>query len=445
MLLSPYFKRDMNRLGLSFLAIGMLAVAPLAAFEPLYERAPIHYHETEADTPITRLIDQAKEGGKLATGSDREILTAFLEALDVPIESQILVFSKTSAQNSRISPRTPRAIYFSDNAYVGWVQGGEIEVTSFDEKLGMVFHLVKLTSRRPNQPPELVRDRSCLNCHAGSSNQNLPGLMVRSVFPQDSGQPLFQAGTFHTRQDSPIEERWGGWYVTGEVEELAHMGNSLASAKRRDVEVTIHPMTDKPVSSLGEFFDSEPYLNGGKSDVVALMTLEHQVGVHNALVEANLTTRSTLHRHREMQKAFGESPDAPLSETNQRILDHLAERVLKHMLYVEEISLPGGVEGGADFLAAFAEGRVKSKEGRSLRDFRLYERLMKYRCSHLIYSDAFAQLPDRIRTIILEKLHGILKRPDSFPEFAHLSESECGHIYEILSETLPDLPAVWEK
>jgi hypothetical protein len=70
---------------------------------------------------------------------------------------------------------------------------------------------------------------------------------------------------------------------------------------------------------------------------------------------------------------------------------------------------------------------------------------MKYRCSHLIYSDAFAQLPDRIRTIILEKLHGILKQPDSFPEFAHLSESERGHIYEILSETLPDLPAVWEK
>ena len=429
-----------------FFLAAIVATAGLtaSAFEPLYERAPINYHETEADTPLTRLISDAKDGGPLASGTDREILEAVLNALDIPIESQILVYSKTSAQNSRISPRTPRAVYFSDNAYIGWVQGGEIEAATFDEKLGMVFHLVKLTSREPNRPPEIVRERSCLNCHAGSSNRNLPGLMVRSVYAQESGQPLFQAGTFHTRHDSPIEERWGGWYVSGEVEEVSHMGNCLASAERRSVEVTLHKMSEEPVSSLEEFFESEPYLHGAKSDVVALMMLEHQVGMHNMLVEANLTTRATLHRHREMQKAFGESPDAPLSETNQRILDHLAEDVLEKMLWVDEVSLPGGVEGCPGFLTSFAENQKKSEDGRSLKDFRLYERMMKYRCSHLIYSDAFAHLPNEIRTIILEKLHGVLTSPDQYPDFAHLSDSERGHILEIIKGTLPGLPEVWE-
>ena len=422
-----------------------MAGAPAVAFEPLYERAPIHYNETEADTMVTRRFAEMKEGGKFATGSDRDILEALLEEFDVPVESQVLVYSKTSAQNSRISPRTPRAIYFSDNLYMGWVQGGEIEVASFDEKLGMVFHLVKLTTREPNRPPKLVRERSCLNCHAGSSNRNFPGVMVRSVFPQESGQPLFQAGTFHTRHDSPIEERWGGWYVTGQVEEAEHMGNCLAEGTRLGSDVTLEKMTEGELTSLDELFDAEPYLHGGRSDVVALMMLEHQVGMHNMLIEANLTTRSTLHRHREMQKAFGESPDAPLSETNQRILDNIATRVLEQMLYVEEVSLPGGVEGDSSFQVAFAENEVKSEDGRSLKDFRLYERLMKYRCSHLIYSDAFAHLPEEIRTLILEKLHGILTEPAAWPDFDHLRDSEREHIRVIVKETLAGLPACWNK
>jgi len=432
------------RLFFLFTFLGLLMLSA-EAFEPLYERAPIHYHETQPDTVVTRLLENAKPGGPLATGDDREILNNLLELLEVPVESQVLVFSKTSAQNSRISPRNPRAIYFSDDVYLGWVQGGEIEVASMDPKLGMVFHLIKLTTREPNQPPEMVRERSCLNCHAGSSNQNLPGVMVRSVFAERTGQPLFQAGTFHTRQDSQIEERWGGWYVTGSVEERSHMGNSLALGDRRSTEISIEPLAEGPLETLGSLFDVDPYLHGGQSDVVALMMLEHQVGMHNVLVEANLTTQTTLHRHREMQKAFGEPIDAPLSDTSERIFSHLTDRVLKQMLYVDEIELPGGIEGGSAFQEAFARNRIKSSEGRSLRDFRLYGRLMKYRCSHLIYSESFDQLPDEIRNRILERLHGILTDPVAWPDYAYLSDSERGHILEIVSETVPRLTESWNS
>jgi hypothetical protein len=257
--------------------------------------------------------------------------------------------------------------------------------------------------------------------------------------------PLFQAGSFHTRQDSPIDERWGGWYVTGEVEESVHLGNTLAEADLRAVEVTMKPLTTVPVASLDQFFDAKPYLNGGRSDVLALMILEHQVGVHNILVEANLTTQNTLYRHVEMQKAFGEPVDTPLSETNTRILDRMAEKVLKQMLYVDEFVLPAGVEGDPAFQEAFQINTRESTDGRSLKDFRLYERLMKYRCTHLIYSEAFSHLPDEMRTLILEKLHGILTEPSAWPDFAHLSESEREHILQILKDTMTDLPEVWSS
>lgn len=433
----------MSRFFVVFLAC--FASVAAIAFEPLYERAPIDYHETKPENEVTRLIEAAKPGGPLAEGEDQEILQNLLDLLEIPVESQVLVFSKTSAQNSRISPRTPRAIYYSDDVYLGWVQGGEIEVASFDPRLGMVFHLIKLTSRAPNHPPKMVRERSCLNCHAGSSNHNLPGLMVRSVFPERTGQPLFQAGTFHTRQDSPIEERWGGWYVTGSVEDMDHMGNCLALGDRRSSEVSLSPLAEGPLEKLDALFDAKPYLQGGESDVVALMVLEHQVGMHNVLVEANLTTQTTLYRHREMQKAFGEPVDSPLSDTSERILSHLTDRVLKQMLYVDEIELPGGIEGGSAFQDAFSKARLKSSEGRSLRDFRLYGRLMKYRCSHLIYSEAFDTLPNEIRDRILERLHGVLTDPGAWPDYAHLSDSEREHIHAIVSETVPRLSPSWGK
>jgi len=426
-------------------ATGMLPWISASGFEPLYERAPILYNQREPDNRVTRLLAQAQKEGFLSTGSDREILLELLARLEVPLESQVLVFSKTSAQNSHIAPNTPRAIYFSDDVYIGWVQGGEIEVASLDERLGMVFHLIKLTDREDHRPPELVRERSCLNCHAGSANQDFPGLMVRSVYPSDSGLPLFEAGTFHTRQSSPIHERWGGWYVTGEVESESHLGNAIATVVNRKVGgVALLPFANGRVDALDALFNARPYPHGGQSDVVALMLLEHQAGVHNVLVEANLTTQATLYRHAEMKKAFGEPVDGPLSETNERILDRMAEKVLHEMLYVDEVEVPGGIEGGVAFQNAFRANAKKSAEGRSLKDFRLYGRLMKYRCSHLIYSEAFENLPHEMRTRILDKLHSILTRPASWPDYAHLADSEREHLLTILSETMPNLPPSWK-
>ncbi len=423
-------------------------IEDLAAFDPAYENAPVHYSDTSESTSLTRYFAKVESGEEtLPKNGDRAVLEHLLKVLEVPIESQVLVYSKTSAQNSRISPETPRAIYHSDNAYVGWVQGGNIEVATFDSKLGVVFHLVELSGLSQSQKPTLVRDRSCLNCHAGSSNYNFPGLMVRSVFPREDGQPFFHAGSFHTRQDSPIEERWGGWYVTGSVEGHSHMGNSIAKeGETRDDPIILNSLTEKPVHELSQFIDGGPYSGGARSDVVSLMILEHQVSLHNELIRANLVTQQTLHRHREMKKAFGEPIDSPLSETNQNILDHHSDDILEQMLFANELDLPEqGIEGSLEFQSAFQENRKKDNEGRSLKDLRLYERLFKYRCSYLIYSEAFTSLPEEIKSIIYRKLHSILTNPQSHPEYLYLGSSERKRIYQILSGTITDLPDYWKE
>ena len=52
--------------------------------------------------------------------------------------SQVLVYSKTSINAAFITARNPRAIYFTDDAYVAWVPGsGEIEGEVIDVGEGL--------------------------------------------------------------------------------------------------------------------------------------------------------------------------------------------------------------------------------------------------------------------------------------------------------------------
>ena len=413
----------------------LLCTTIVSAFEPSFERAPTNYSDTRPVTPITKIADRLAKGEPLLNGkTGREVLLQVLELLEIPYESQMLVYSKTSAQNSRISPRTPRAIYFSDNAYIGWVQNGNIETMTFDERLGPVFHMIHISNHEPLKAPEITRERSCLNCHAGSATRDFPGGLVRSVFPSEDGQPIFHAGTFRTTDRSPVAERWGGWYVTGSSGKQTHFGNIVAT-ETEDREVTITKL-DSPMP-----FDATRYPAKNSSDIVALMIFEHQIAAQNVIAQANIVTRQTLHRHLEMRKAFGESPDAPLSETNQHILEGQADKVIAALLFKEEFEMTNdGVDGSIDFQKAFQKNARKSTEHRSLKDLRLLERLFKYRCSYVIYSDPFKHLPDEIKSIVIKRLHDILTNAPSWPDYSYLTSSERKRILLILEETFPGWP-----
>lgn len=418
------------------LGLGALPVAPQS--QPEYESPPIRYSATAASNQVTALQARIDRGElNLRGAGDRETLARCLEAFGIPVDSQVLVFSKTSLQRQRISPQTPRAIYFSDDTYLGWVPGGLFEVTVSDPELGLVFYSVD--PRPSGAPLAFTRDNDCLSCHAGPLTRGWPALMVRSVYPDALGEPVSRAGSFLTGHDSPLSERWGGWYVTGHHGGPPHLGNAIARDSGQDV--TLERRADGTLASLARLFPVERYLTG-ESDVVALMVLEHQVGMHNRLVEGALRVRKWLHYQQSLQKEMGQ----PLSEeptgTALRVIQNEAQRIVEHLLFVGEAALPeGGVQGSDRFQAAFRQNRRPDPAGRSLKDFDLQTRLFTHRCSYLIYSDAFDWLPPALRAEVYRRLDAVLVAATPAKPFQHLPVEERHAIREILLATKPDFAA----
>src|SRR3954471_9553427 len=158
------------------------------ADDALYERAPIRYSTTPARDAVARLAEQIRSGSvKLKYDAERGYLPAVLEALKVPVSSQVLVFSKTSFQRDRIDPAHPRALYFNDDVYVGFVQGGDVlEIVATDPVNGPNFYTLRRAKKAKGPAFERQTD-SCLQCHASSATGDLPGLVVRSVYPDGDG------------------------------------------------------------------------------------------------------------------------------------------------------------------------------------------------------------------------------------------------------------------
>src|SRR5579872_5430896 len=91
------------------------------------DQDPIDYFKAPLNDPVARLQGRIDRGEVVLKHEDKQgYLKSVLEHLNVSSDSQTLVFSKTSFQHTRISPRTPRALYFNNDVYVGWVKGGDV-------------------------------------------------------------------------------------------------------------------------------------------------------------------------------------------------------------------------------------------------------------------------------------------------------------------------------
>ncbi len=423
---------------LPFLALTAL-VSPLLGTDD-YELPPVRYSDTTPKDGVAAVAQKIASGElKLPHGSTSATPLALLKAFGVPMESQVLVFSKTSKQRALINPQRPRALWFSQDCYIGWVPGGACEVVSFDPVLGATFYLFDGREDKP----VFQRDNDCLSCHAGSATRNVPGLLVRSVFPDSDGGPILTAGTFQTTDESPLAERWGGWYVTGRHGHSRHMGNAIATAEGDQGKLDRESGANR--KDLAGMFDTEPYpLN--QSDIVALMTLEHQCATHNALLEANLNSRLALHRWADLCGMLKEDPGQPLRGSTLTVIEDQAGRILQKFLFCREAELPvGGIRGVSSFQDAFEAAGPRDKKGRTLREFDLRRRLFVNRCSYLIYCQAFENLTPRLRDRVLERLHDILTAPQPPADFAHLGNTERQTLREIISDTVPRLPACWKK
>ncbi|MEW4489421.1 hypothetical protein AB1L42_15165 [Thalassoglobus sp. JC818] len=400
-----------------------------------FDEPPISYSSAPTDNPITKLQKQLDEQEVTLRGDNpRDYLGSLLDALDIPKSSQALVFSKTSLQLRKISPKRPRALYFNDDTYVGWVQGGDvIEISTVDPSLGAVFYT--LSNSMPDRP-EFVRDQGqCLACHESSRTHRVPGHLMRSVFVDHSGQPHFGSGTYTTTQASPFEKRWGGWYVTGQHGALRHMGNVIAN--RNDRLETLDREPGANVTDLSELFDVDPYLES-TSDIVALLVLTHQLEMHNLITRAVYETRSAEHYDTIMNAALDRPADYR-SESTERRIASAGEKLLQCLLFADEAPLGEVIEGSGRFREEFEARGPFDKQGRSLRQFKLEGRLFRYPCSYLIYSDSFDALPPTAFAYVGRRLQEILSGDDTSGNFGHLSQDDRSAIREILSETKSEL------
>jgi hypothetical protein len=356
-------------------------------------------------------------------------LPAILKQLDINIDSQVLVFSRTSIQNERISPRTPRAIYFNDDTAVGFVQNGEVlELSAIDPRQGAVFY--SLDTEKSDRP-EFARRDDCLRCHQGAPTMGIPGILVSSVHPVTDLEAREAHGSaFITDGRTSFDERWGGWYVTGTHGSQVHLGNNPELADPLFPGRAVKEGTQN-VTSLAGFFDTSRYL-APTSDIVALMTLEHQTRMTNLMTRIGWDARIAL------REGKGNLEAAARDRINSEI-----EEMTGYMLFVDEEPLKQPVAGVSTFIKTFAARGPRDAKGRSLRDFDLQKRLFRYPLSYMIYSSAFDGMPDIVRERVYQRVYDVLTGKDKSQTFAGISPADRQAVLEIVRATKPNLPKYW--
>lgn len=417
------------------LAIGWFLILPsgicsaqaMLSFD--LEEPPFTYQQTPDENRV-RNLQQRIAAGEVSLRYRRPYgyLEDLLKALEIDPSSQCLVFSKTSLQVQHIWRWNPRAIYFNDDTYVGWIRGSNLlEISTFDPLLGTAFYTLEMT---PQQPHLERANYDCLGCHATAMTNGVPGHTVRSVFPKPDGSVVFREKSFVTSHASPYVERWGGWYVTGNVGRMQHMGNKVQQGKAFDL--SLHPN----IASAADLIDVRGYLTP-HSDIVALLVLEHQTQLHNVLTRSQFTMRQLRYEHARL----AEEPDVALWDAT---VDELARKIVAELLLTDEPSLPDPVRGSSGFSEDFSQRGPCDRAGRSLRELDLQTRLLKYPCSPLVYSDAFTMLDARLRSATLVRLRAELL-DDEMPSAGQhaLDASTRQATYEILKSTIRDLPEGW--
>ena len=432
---------DLKAIAYGMLVVFLISIAGLAIQFPYDNEYPSIGYSTDTPTDQVVQLQHRIDNGEVEFQFDpvNGYLSSLLGHLEIPITSQILVFSKTSFQTDFVSPQTPRSIYFNDNTYIAWLQGAPaLEISAVDSKLGPVFYT--LSQKRLEKPRFQRENYLCLRCHDSYSltGGGVPRYIMGSGFTVASGQLASHEGWNITTYRSPLHERWGGWYVTGTHGKQLHMGNLIvenpADTIRLDLSVGAN-LTD-----LSKLIDTAPYLSN-HSDIVALMVIEHQIYVQNLITRVNYDTRTTLYKEKLQNRELGLDSDH-LSDTTLARLEEITEPLVRAMLFVDESPLSARVVGTSGFTEKFANQGPQDQQGRSLRQLNLTKRLFQYRCSYLIYSQAFQALPELTKRYFYKRLAEVLDGRDQSKAFDHLSPAERQAIREILDETKSHLPGL---
>jgi hypothetical protein len=391
-------------------------------FVPDHDDPAIEYTSRPTNDSVVTLNREIKAGKvQLKFDSKHGYLPSVLDALHVPIESQMAVFSKSSVQMGRINPHNPRTLFFNDSVAIGWVRGGFIEVAAQDPRQGVIFYTL---AQIPVETPQFTRNNGCLTCHESNDAMGVPGMLVRSQFTAPNGTMMRWLGNYISDHRSPLEERWGGWYVTGKTGAMRHMGNAVVTDGSNPESI----VTDQALNltSLAGRFDTDAYLSP-YSDIVALMVFEHEMHMMNLLTRIGWQARYLVR-------------NGNVDDLQANGLSASADELVDYMLFVDEAPLPNKIEGTSGFAEKFSSEGPTDSRGRSLRQFDLVHRLMRYPCSYMIYSDAFDALPSEAREAIYQRMGLILSGAMKDTKYARLSPADRQAVLEILRETRKGLP-----
>jgi len=386
-----------------------------------------------ATAPVNNFVEdvnrQLQAGGtRLSFEGRAGYLRSALEALQIPVDSQLLVFSRASLQGKQISEQNPRAVFFNDRVALGWVRGGDLlEVAAHDERSGVVFYTLDQRAEAP-EPPRFKRAFICLGCHMAGDTLGVPGFLMFSTTRPNSAQG-FSLPRFVDQTDS-LDRRFGGWFVTGSTGRTKHMGNDAGALDTRP---------SRELMSVDGLFDADGYRTLS-SDIVAHLVFTHQIGMTNLLTRAGWQVRvADPALHPPYSAAPGEEERIAL------MMKGVASEVVDHLLFVDEAPLTDAVRGQSGFAERFAASGPRDRQGRSLYQLDLSRRVMKYPCSYLIYSPAFDALPPRAKDPIYKRLWDVLSGEERDPRYqTALSRADRQAIIEILRDTKKDLPSYFQ-
>jgi hypothetical protein len=432
----------LSRAGRTLLTLGLCLnvlaalLAPLDAqraqsFMGSSEDPAIKYSTAPLDNVVDDVNKKLQEGSIQLTFEGRGgFLRSALDALEIPLDSQLLVFSRDSLQGKLINEQNPRAIYFNDRVALGWVRDGDfIEVAAHDRSAGVVFYTLEQRGGPTNRAPQFMRAFRCLGCHSSGDTLGVPGLVMFSTTqPDPSLGPGLPRRVDHSE---PLIRRFGGWFVTGSAGSAQHMGNDVAPLKGRPL---------RPLASAEGLFDVDgyPVLS---SDIVGHLVFAHQAGMTNLLTRASYEARAVdpfLHA------PFTSSPERDASIAS--MMAGIAGEVVDYLLFIDETKLTGQVRGASGFAERFSAIGPRDRKGRSLRELDLNRRLMKYPCSYLIYSPAFDALPRGIKDPIYRRLWEVLSGQERGERYrSALSLADRRSILEILRDTKKDLPKYFQN
>ncbi len=400
---------------ISALLTGVAGLAELGdTLAPKPDHPAIQYFTGPANDPVSVLNRKLQSGQEhLKFEGPQGYLRSVLTALNVPIESQVAVFSKTSLQADLIELRNPRTIFFNDSVVVAWMHGGFIELASQDPQRGVIFHVLL---QQPVQQPQFQRRNDCLRCHQSDASLGVAGMMIRSTSTGSDGELRLIDGASLIDHRSSMEDRWGGWYVTGSVGSNRHLGNAVVTDPNHPKSMVTASTLN--LASLKEKINTQNYLSP-YSDVAALMVFDHQMHMDNLITRVGWEIREAQYDGRDL---------APL-------LRDTARELVDYLLFIDEAPLNDAIRGTSGFTEKFAAQGPHDSQGRSLRELDLRSRLMRYPCSYMIYSQAFDALPAEAKDAVYKRMWEVLSTSEQGKKYARLTLADRRAVVEILRET----------